>query len=392
MNASVRPEAAIIQVQELLGEGLSSRVFSALRKDSRGFSRQPVVLKILKAETGVSFLQREFEVLSKLRSPHCVRVLGWENLPEGPALVLERVEGVTLLEYAAVRPVPAEEVNEIAAQIQSGLAAVHGAGIHHGDLSPSNVMIDREGCVRLIDFALVSAPSNFITGTPPYLSPEIWSGSVSGASDDLFALGLLLDDLKSGFAEVPETSPACRERTLAAVGRSTLLAGIAGERAFLQVSSSPRARGRLGARVRKLMDARCRVRRSQTEALISGSFTASRCAARWATSGRMWRRTAAGLGILILSIPTLLGSKVSAHSSGLGMMSGARLEVRTQRWTEISLNGQKIGFSPLAVPNLAPGSHRVEWRDARGRGVIRIQMRPAAVRVITDREIDASRD
>ncbi|MCM2282139.1 MAG: protein kinase [Bdellovibrionaceae bacterium] len=397
----IRTEAAVIELGELLGEGLSSRVFSGLRKDSRGFSQQDVVLKILKTETDVAFFKREFDALSKLRSPYCVRILGWENLPEGPALLLERVDGVTLWDYAAGLALTSEEVDEITAQIQAGLQAVHESGLHHGDLSPRNVMVDRAGDIRLIDFAMVTGKSDVITGTPPYLAPEVWQGAPSGPRADLYALGLLRADLLDGFQFQSSARDACWERALRYANTCSLTQLEPTQRTFQPLVSVPRVRRQLAQRVHFLLERRRRVVSTQVLECSETSRSPSRAPSSSPTrrrslalSERSWRRTSAAavLCLCVWAAPTLLGSTVSARVSDPGFGVGAKIQIRTLRWTEFALNGRSLGYAPTSVANLAPGRYSLVWRDSRGSGEIVLNVRAASSILITDREIDATRD
>ncbi len=385
VGPALRPEAPVIQLQELLGEGLSSRVFAALRIDSRGFSTQEVVLKILKAGTDVSGLKREFEALSRIRGPHCVRMFGWENLVEGPALVLERVSGVTLSDYAAGRPVPLEEADEIVAQVQAGLAAVHKVGLHHGDLSPGNVMIDSDGWIRLIDFARLDPSPERFAGTPPYVSPECWDGEKSDSGSDLFSLALLRADLLDGFRSVPTDRASCESRARRTIGSCSLANDRRESRRPLALESMLEHKAALSRRVRRLLDERAV---SQQGTAFLGTAGAARSVSR--------RRLAVVAGWIacwfVLSAPTLSGTSVRALGTGGSRPAAATLDLRTLRWTEFRLNGQAVGFSPARVTNLSPGEYTLEWRASRGSGRIRLRLPPAGTILVTDQDLDATRD
>lgn len=387
VKSSIRPEAAVIEIKELLGEGLSSRVFAAIRTDSRRFSSQEVVLKILKTETDVSGLKREFEALSAIRSPYCVRILGWENLPDGPALILERVRGVTLTELVRESEFVDDDVEEIVAQVQMGLQAVHVAGLYHGDLSPGNIMIDREGCIRLIDFAIFASKSGTLVGTPPYMSPEQWVGLPGGPAADLFALGLLHADLQSRFIGVPSTSSECEARALRSIGRSALTAENPEERRFIEVSSNSERIARLAKRVRQILE---RKELPQMTTCVIADSPNRRAISRWITERKKF--AVAAVGAAVLAAPTLSGTVVNATALPGHQSLGATMQIRTQKWTEIRLNGRPLGYAPVNATNLAPGSYTIEWRDSRGTGQLAIQVRPSSLILVTDKEIDASRD
>jgi serine/threonine protein kinase len=146
LSARLGSEASSYRVVRWLGEGLTSVVCLAEREDSRGHSAQRVALKILKSETKLQWLRREFDVLRAVESPHCVRVLAWENIPgHGPALVMDAIEGATLEELASHRPFSEVEAQEVARQLQEGLTALRAAGACHGDVSPRNALLDESG-------------------------------------------------------------------------------------------------------------------------------------------------------------------------------------------------------------------------------------------------------
>ncbi|MCB0378795.1 MAG: protein kinase, partial [Bdellovibrionales bacterium] len=94
----VSGQAPIYEIQNLIGEGLTSCVYKAVRKDPRGWTAQKVALKVLKSKKDVHILKNEFEKLQRVRSKYCVKLLAWETLPQGPALVLELLQGLSLQE------------------------------------------------------------------------------------------------------------------------------------------------------------------------------------------------------------------------------------------------------------------------------------------------------
>ena len=216
---TIKSESSSYQLENCLGEGLSSRVYRAKRYDSRGHSEQIVVLKILKNQKQVEWLRQEFTALSRLDSQYCVRVLNWENLDLGPALVLEYIEGISLFDLLFQGCLEDFLVDEIIAQVQLGLLALERADRFHGDLNLKNIMIDKNGCVKLIDFAsFYASPSehtnkiNEVVGTPQYLAPELWQGEKKSSQSDLFALGLIEIDLKQGLQNLPSLQEDCRLR------------------------------------------------------------------------------------------------------------------------------------------------------------------------------------
>jgi len=265
----IRPQGAIYRNVKCIGQGQTATVFHAIREDNLGHSQQAVALKVLKNRTTVSWLRREFETLAKVNSPHCVKVLGWENLEEGCALVLEWIDGVTLLDFGRNTECDERLINEVVAQVQDGLRALDSCELFHGDLSPTNILIDRNGLVRIVDFAMAPTETGVVNGTPAYLAPEIWTGSPPSFSTDLFALGLIAEDLRSGFLAVPENLEQCRERSFQMARNqdlSLLFQIDSGQRKPKTIISSQRERERLATEVEKLLDTRAQLVR-QTQAL-----------------------------------------------------------------------------------------------------------------------------
>jgi serine/threonine protein kinase len=360
VTSLIRPETSTYRLLKCLGEGLSSCVYAAIREDSRKFSKQSVVLKILKDETDVSWLKREFEALSSIRSPHCVGIYGWENLPEGPALVLEHVDGLTLRELIQVRDFTAEEIDEITAQVQSGLAAVHCADLCHGDISPSNIMIDRAGIVKLIDFALVPDSKNLV-GTPAYLAPELWRGEKRSFASDLFSVGLLRIDLQNGLQNSPTSTSSCRARASKNISFG-LLAELPHDRAFLDVESRDEIKAQLGLLVATTLDQKLQAR-SRTQILHGQTkkFFSSWCGSRIAVA-------------LIFSIVML-----PAFSNDRGI-STAELEIRSHQWLEVFIDGKSVGYAPVHILGISAGEHVLKWRSAGGFGGKAVHFAPREVK------------
>ena len=152
-------------------------------------------------------LAREFEALTRVRHPEIVAVheLGWA--PDGtPYITMEFVPGLPA-DRALARGDFAALIF-VAARIAHGLEALHAAGVIHGDLKPSNVLVVPGGAaaalpasVRLLDFglaALLGRDSGGHRGTPGYAAPEVVRGAAPSAASDLYALGATLFTLAAG--------------------------------------------------------------------------------------------------------------------------------------------------------------------------------------------------
>ena len=171
-----------------------------------------VVVKTLRKDAGVeaSTLSLEYDLLSRLRHPSLVSVLGFsaesrEILGEesGPCYWMETVEGRPLLE--AARAAERNEIFRWFREALEGLAYLHRQGIVHGDLSPSNLLIDSlidsGGRLKIIDFGSALGPFGGERENTPvslaYAAPERAAGSLTPASD-LFSLGTLFYEALAG--------------------------------------------------------------------------------------------------------------------------------------------------------------------------------------------------
>jgi eukaryotic-like serine/threonine-protein kinase len=173
-----------------LGSGASARVVGALDGDRR------VALKISHphlGEAGREALLEEARLASGFSHSSLVTPQEVLVVDESAVLVLDWIEG-TSLDALEVMP----EAHAIAGAMQavaSGLAALHEAGLVHRDVHPANLLIDRAGALRLIDFGLttrVGARSPGAVGRFGYLSPEQARGDAVDGRSDVFSLGVVL--------------------------------------------------------------------------------------------------------------------------------------------------------------------------------------------------------
>src|SRR5262249_37207952 len=210
-----------------VGAGGMGEVYRA--RDSR--LHRDVAIKVL-SKAGADAARRftgEAQAASALNHPNIVTVYDVGVHDEVPYIVSELVEAAALGSLIARAPLPVREVLDLAAQMAEGLAAAHAAGIVHRDFKPENVMVTREGRVKILDFGLAlvgtrdghATPldvtltqTGVIVGTIPYMSPEQARGAPVDYHTDQFSLGLTLYELLTGRrAFQKETAP----QTLAAI-------------------------------------------------------------------------------------------------------------------------------------------------------------------------------
>ncbi|MCA9759726.1 MAG: serine/threonine protein kinase, partial [Candidatus Eisenbacteria bacterium] len=195
-----------LEVLALLGEGSFGEVFLAFDP----VLEREVALKLWKPipGEGKKRLERsrqtrrfldEAKRIAKIRHPGVVVVHGAGVHRGVVGIWTERLTGETLREHLErVGTLPAAEVVRIGVEIASALAAVHAAGLVHGDVKDANVVIEESGRVVLIDFGsgrTLGDPDSIepLSSTPRYVAPEVLlDGESPGVPSDLYAFGVLL--------------------------------------------------------------------------------------------------------------------------------------------------------------------------------------------------------
>jgi Nif-specific regulatory protein len=151
-------------------------------------------------------MRREFEALTRVRHPSVVAVHELGFAPDGTAFyTMEYVPGIAADRALARGDWPS--LLRVAAQVAQGLEALHAAGVVHGDIKPSNLLVippaDGQGLplVRLLDFGLAAVlgrEARGHRGTPGYAAPEVVRGDLPTRSADLYGLGAMLFTLVHG--------------------------------------------------------------------------------------------------------------------------------------------------------------------------------------------------
>ena len=211
-----------------LGSGGMGEVYRA--RDTR--LNRTVAIKILPQHLSASSqarqrFEREARAISQISHPHICAVYDVGVEGEIHYLVMEHVEGETLLRHLARGALPLSQTLRIGAQIAEALSVAHRQGIVHRDLKPSNVMLAASGA-KLLDFGLAKTAAGpvarswesgsptatavtqagTILGTLPYMSPEQLEGKDADARSDIFALGAVLYEMATGKQPFDGTSQA----------------------------------------------------------------------------------------------------------------------------------------------------------------------------------------
>src|SRR5436190_11894931 len=209
------------QITALIGRGGMGEVY---RADDLKLG-QPVALKFIPlaiAQNG-ELLQRlynEVRLGRQVAHPNVCRLFDIADYEGHPFIVMEFVDGENLEALLQrVGRLPQRKAMDIAREICAGLAASHDREVIHGDLKPANIMIDGRGHARISDFGLSALAADMtrrtlIAGTPAYMAPEQRRGQMSVRSD-VYALGLVLEELLKGLRNVPSELQEKIEKCLA---------------------------------------------------------------------------------------------------------------------------------------------------------------------------------
>ena len=219
------------EILEKIGTGGMSDVYKAKCHKLNRF----VAVKVLKQEFSenanfVSKFRVEAQAAAGLMHPNIVSVYDVGEEDGIHYIVMELVEGITLKNYIEKKArLSLKEAISIAIQVSMGIEAAHNNHIIHRDIKPQNIIISREGKVKVTDFGIAkAATSNTITsnvmGSVHYTSPEQARGGFSDAKSDIYSLGCTMFEMLTGrvpfdgettvaiaIKHIQEDMPSCRE-------------------------------------------------------------------------------------------------------------------------------------------------------------------------------------
>ena len=203
-------------VLEPIGAGAKGRVYKAEhRLMGRLVALKVIAPRIATKASTIARFHREMKLVGRLDHPNVIRAFDADQLGKLLYLVMEFVPGRSLDFHLLERgPLPPEEVLDYAAQAALGLDHAHSRGIVHRDVKPSNLLLDEDGRIKVLDLglgALMEADSHasFATangaavGTPNYMSPEQAIGREADGRSDLFSLGCTMYHLLTGQLPFP---------------------------------------------------------------------------------------------------------------------------------------------------------------------------------------------
>ncbi len=192
---------------ELLGQGGMATIYRA--RDNQ--LERDVAVKLLRPEYerdpdfGTRFRQ-EARAAGSLNHPSIVSVYDYGQDPAGAFIVMELIDGEDLASVIRrTGALPPRRAARLAADVASALAAAHASGIVHRDVKPGNVLVGRDGRVKVTDFGIARAVADaqmtmpgLTLGSVHYFSPEQARGEPTTAASDVYSLGIVLYELLTG--------------------------------------------------------------------------------------------------------------------------------------------------------------------------------------------------
>ena len=210
--AMIGKELGHFKLVDILGKGGMGQVFRALDTSLRRYVAVKVLRSGMRAssdstEPGLAkAADREIEMLlqeavsqARVTHPNIVTIYYVGKHEEAPFLAMELIDGKSIAELVAEGSVPYAKLHSIASQITSALKFSHELDIIHGDIKPSNIMVQPNGIAKLSDFGMARRASDTVKrsvgGTPNYLAPELMKSESPSIQTDMYALGVTLFEM-----------------------------------------------------------------------------------------------------------------------------------------------------------------------------------------------------
>ena len=204
------------QIIEKLGEGGMGMVYKALDKEIK----ENIALKVLNPEIAadvqtIDRFRNELKFARKISHENVCRMYDFNKEEKTYFISMEYVSGEDLrTTMRRVGPLSTGKTIFIAKQICEGLAVAHQLGVIHRDLKPQNIMIDREGNVRIMDFGIARSVkaedltrTGVMIGTPNYMSPEQAAAEKVDYRTDIYSIGAILFEMVTGHVPFKGDTP-----------------------------------------------------------------------------------------------------------------------------------------------------------------------------------------
>ncbi len=190
-----------------IGRGGMGVVYEAMQEGlERPVAVKALDQKLVRSKEQLERFRREGKVYARLRHESIVTVHDLVEKDDQVFLVTEFVDGADLARILAQGgALPADCVAVIGARVADALDYVHYCSMLHRDVKPANVMLSRDGEVKLMDFGIAKdkddpalTRAGMLVGSPSYMAPEVLNGEEGGPAADVWALGVTLYELLTG--------------------------------------------------------------------------------------------------------------------------------------------------------------------------------------------------
>lgn len=194
------------EILELIGSGGMANVYKALCHRLNRYD----AIKIMRDDTAAndSFRKKfkaESQAVAMLSHPNIVSVYDVSHSDDVEYIVMELIDGVTLKQYMQkMGALSSEEVLSFSTQIAKALVHAHERGIIHRDIKPQNIMLLKDGMIKVADFGIASLQNEIedskheTVGSVHYISPEQARGAAADARSDIYSLGIVMYEMLTG--------------------------------------------------------------------------------------------------------------------------------------------------------------------------------------------------
>ena len=205
------------KILKVLNRGGMGEILLAEDNNSRGkVAIKSIGAALTRDRAAQARFHREAQAASRLDHPNICAIYEIAEENKRGYIVMEYVDGVTLDQLVKIKPLTIDKIIGIALQVVEGMIAAQEQNIVHLDIKPGNIMIDKRGRIKVLDFGLAEfrprksadrktrrpepglSESDTIMGTVSYMSPEQASGQDLDGRSDIFSFGVLLLELLSG--------------------------------------------------------------------------------------------------------------------------------------------------------------------------------------------------
>ena len=349
----LRSKSSVYNIQKVFSDNGKTTVCMAYRKNPEyPWVRQKVLLKIF---TNLSpAYPLELDSLLQMRSPYCISVLNFEKIENRPALILEWIDGINLFQLIRQsKTLTPFEISLICLRIQQGLIDLNKQGLIHGDLSLSNVLVDRKGRIRLIDFGKANYLAEGVSYTPGFTAPEVLKGEKPSFESDLFSLGVLEKTLenKDIKQDVSKTG-------------DTLLDPLPQNRRAKEFIYYKQAQNTLAQKVNFILA------QENHKKIMKPLFNSK-------NKKTGWSFMMSCLGLFALS---------AVNSGMLQAPDFGSISIRSSKWLYIEV-ADKSGFTPFESGPLKPGKYNILWKSKNNKGEKTITIRENSHLLITAEDL-----